>query len=593
MILQRLEWEDAREDTEKLYYRKNKDVRKEGKCMILSPLGRLDFMTYFNLFSAEKWRRYTGVREGFFALDMEGAVVVTVWALSVSGERKKIHEETLKNSARQEAVTGPFAFPDSGVIGVELSSGGNVTRIYGGYYGTSRQPVEENEIQIGIAVCTYRREQYVKRNMDYLKERILENDSALSAGHVSVCISDNAGTLKKEEIEREDIRIVKNKNLGGVGGFTRGMIEHMRSGRKITHVLLMDDDAVLSAAAIERTYRLLTILKPEFRDSLIGGSLIQEDLPCILYETGARWNDGEIEAIHHGLDLTRLEDALKNEAEEKTEYAGWWYCCIPVSFIKEKGFPLPLFIHRDDIEYGLRAEGKFIFLNGICVWHEAFENKLPGFLEYYDMRNLAIANAVHDPGYGAKDFKKMLFIQVGSNVGKYRYKYVDLNLKGAADFLRGAEWFLRQDTMELHAGLAKYNYETRDSLEYAGYRGIREEELDPCSRPEEEPPGLLTRVFRIAAMNGHFFPVKTKIRTARPNPNIYELYRCREVIFADSTGKAICVRRSVRELFKAYIKLLKTYRMIDRYYERACASYRKDYELMISERFWKRYLEIE
>ena len=40
----------------------------------------------------------------------------------------------------------------------------------------------------------------------------------------------------------------------------------------------------------------------------------------------------------------------------------------------------------------------------------------------------------------------MLFVQVSSNIGKYRYKYVDLNLKGAVDFLRGFKWFYNSDT---------------------------------------------------------------------------------------------------------------------------------------------------
>ena len=70
------------------------------------------------------------------------------------------------------------------------------------------------------------------------------------------------------------------------------------------------------------------------------------------------------------------------------------YSIILVPFIKEMHYPLPFFIHRDDKEYGLRANGQFIFLNGITIWHEAFENKLPGFLEYYDVRNLAITNAI-------------------------------------------------------------------------------------------------------------------------------------------------------------------------------------------------------
>ena len=115
-------------------------------------------------------------------------------------------------------------------------------------------------------------------------------------------------------------------------------------------------------------------------------------------------------AHNHDFDMTSLQRCVVNEAEAEYDYVGWWYSCIPVTFINKSKLPLPLFIHRDDIEYGLRANGEFILLNGICVWHEAFENKCPGTNEYYDIRNLAILNAIHDEKFTAKTIlKKVLF----------------------------------------------------------------------------------------------------------------------------------------------------------------------------------------
>ena len=53
--------------------------------------------------------------------------------------------------------------------------------------------------------------------MNVLKKYLLNNEESQAYGHLSVCISDNGGTLEKEKIEDSNIRIVKNKNLGGVG----------------------------------------------------------------------------------------------------------------------------------------------------------------------------------------------------------------------------------------------------------------------------------------------------------------------------------------------------------------------------------------
>ena len=72
-------------------------------------------------------------------------------------------------------------------------------------------------------------------------------------------------------------------------------------------------------------------------------------MPTLQYECGACWNDGDIVANNHNFDMTQLKNVVINEQIQKAEYTGWWYSCIPVPFIKEMHYPLPFFIHRDDI----------------------------------------------------------------------------------------------------------------------------------------------------------------------------------------------------------------------------------------------------
>ena len=594
MILQKIVWQQQAVEEPELYYKVANGIQS-GEKILLSAGGKVDFCTYMNIFSAEKWKKYTGVQSINLSITFEGKIKVFVYALSCVDEKivnSKIMQEEMESSSKSTKCTSRIELPAKGVIGVTVVAEED-TVFYEGSYDTDEVSVRR-EINIGIGICTFKREKYVERNMNVLKEHLLNNEEAQAYGHLYVLISDNGGTLEKEKIEDSDIRIVENKNLGGVGGFTRTMFEHMRDD-KITHVLLMDDDAVISPEAIERTYTLLTVLKDEYMSATIGGTLLREDLPKVQYECGACWNNGDIVATNHDFDMTVLENVVKNEQIQRTEYTGWWYSCIPVEFIKEKKYPLPFFIHRDDIEYGLRANGQFIFMNGISIWHEAFENKLPGFLEYYDIRNLAITNAIHNPEYTAKEFKKMLFVQVSSNIGKYRYKYVDLNLKGAVDFLRGFKWFYHVDTLKLHGELAKYNYQAQPVEEFIGYHGIEAEDLNPCGRPEAEPPGKARKLWGMLSMNGHFFPAykSETTKVARPNPNIYDLYRCKEVVYADAAGKAICVQRSRGELIKAYIKMLKVFRLIDKHYDRVCDEYRRNYSKLESREFWQNYLQLK
>ena len=113
--------------------------------------------------------------------------------------------------------------------------------------------------------------------MNLLKEGILNNPAAEAYDHIKICISDNAGTLEPEKIENPEIHVVKNKNLGGVGGFTRTMLEYLNGEEKISHVLLMDDDAIILPETIERNYLFLKHLKKKYYNYVIGGALMRLD----------------------------------------------------------------------------------------------------------------------------------------------------------------------------------------------------------------------------------------------------------------------------------------------------------------------------
>ncbi|MFQ9704642.1 MAG: hypothetical protein ACLR0U_26825 [Enterocloster clostridioformis] len=40
--------------------------------------------------------------------------------------------------------------------------------------------------------------------------------------------------------------------------------------------------------------------------------------------------------------------------EHDGQYSGWWCCCFSLNVVRSDNMPIPLFIHRDDIEFGLR-----------------------------------------------------------------------------------------------------------------------------------------------------------------------------------------------------------------------------------------------
>lgn len=590
MILQKMVFTTPMEGTQALCFQGEKaDV--DGKILVIEKGGKVQLNTFYNLFSMKKWVKYTKAKSVNPVVEYSGKCRIDVYEFRYNDgkiRQKKVYTETLENDIKEVCRLKELELKEDAVLGLEIVALED-TRIYSGYYET-QSSIESRDVELGICICTFKREEFVERNMKAMTEGILENPEALSYGRVRIIISDNAQSLEAEKIENERITIVKNRNLGGVGGFTRSMMEHLHGGNEITHFLLMDDDATIDPEAVERTYRFLTVLKPEYYEYLMGGSLMRKDSSLIQYERGAVWNNGQLLINGCDMDLGITDHAIMSEWEESSDYAAWCYCCIPREHILKNGLPLPIFIHMDDAEYGLRAEGKFMFLNGVCVWHDAYGCKMPGTMEYYDVRNPAIVNAIHRPDYTAKDFKIFLLKQVSRNVGKYRYQYIDMNLRAAVDFLRGFEWFYHLDTLKLQGELSKYNYQMEEAEKYLGYKGIEESDFDWYGVKVKEDPRWM-KVLKALTVNGYFLPSKKqKIKVSRPDPPVFELFRYKEVLYVDANRKALHVKRSFWQFLGAYVKLFKVCRLIDKRYAKVCKEYREKYHLLTEEKFWNDYL---
>lgn len=87
---------------------------------------------------------------------------------------------------------------------------------------------------------------------------------------------------------------------------------------------------VIQPHSLEVNYVFLSLLKEEYKDYVMAGSIMRIDEPNVQYELGARWNRGNIVAQRHYLDMRKLKNLLLNEEEEEpAEYTGWWYTAIP------------------------------------------------------------------------------------------------------------------------------------------------------------------------------------------------------------------------------------------------------------------------
>ena len=541
---------------EELYYRALEKAVKQGesekkvvfdyetRALQLEKKGVVAFDTYFNGFSIEKWMKYTILKQISLDLEVLGKVQIRLVSRERVGNTVINKLLAVKNVEAKEktSIIMPFVGGDNrGMYAFEVEAFEDSV-IYGGAYISEIKEECLKEVKIGISICTFRREAFIEKNLRILRETVLENKQSPLHGHLEVFVSDNGKTLDIPKLATKGIHIFPNKNYGGAGGFTRDLIEIMSNNDKyqVTHALLMDDDIIIEPESLLKTYKVLALRKDQYEDTFIGGAMLRLDQPTIQVEAGAAWNGGALVSHKHNLNLAHCEACLYNEMEEYTEFNAWWYCCFPMKIVTPDNLPLPIFIRGDDLEYGLRNMKNLILMNGICVWHEPFENKYSSFLEYYIIRNQLIDNSFHCPWYGKKQLIKTLIKHCFNEIMFYRYKNVDLYLRGINDFFKGPQWLMKQDSEKLHQEIMGAGYRGQDleTLDMPFYYATYE---NSCNYQD----GKYSKWKRLFTFNGLIFSAKGDNIVPMAGNRQCHFYRKKRVMHYDvAAKKAFITERS-------------------------------------------------
>ena len=84
------------------------------------------------------------------------------------------------------------------------------TVIFCGSFETVHEPVLPVKIAVGI--CTFRREEFVKKTLETLKRETMENPASPLYQNVYVYVSDNGQTLPYRELSNDRIFVMPNRN---------------------------------------------------------------------------------------------------------------------------------------------------------------------------------------------------------------------------------------------------------------------------------------------------------------------------------------------------------------------------------------------
>ena len=414
----------------------------EDKTIHLYEYSSVDLLTYFNSFSVMKWKKYTNVENLSIYLDIKGYVEVSLTAQylhkrvildkylifaeergiyvipiplddldDLDGEESvlgisvrncpntedqllddrqidsSIHDSerdfsskvcASQNSVRRLSFRKAFGY-DNRSTGVTASEDRNnqfSSEIYGGGWLTN-DDVTQN-VNLGIVITTFKREAAVKAAVS----RLIRDISSHPLYHdmIDIAVVDNGSTLRDGDVA--GAQLIPNRNLGGTGGFTRGLIHFQESGRH-THCLFMDDDASCEAGAIFRSMAFQRHVT-DHKVSL-SGAMLFENIKFMQWENGA-WFNGGCHSINRDFDLRDPVRVCENEKEvDKPIYGAWWFFFFPLDVAKN--YSLPFFVRGDDIDFSYANEFKVVSLNGVSCWQQDFKTKENAMTAYLFLRS--------------------------------------------------------------------------------------------------------------------------------------------------------------------------------------------------------------
>lgn len=252
------------------------------------------------------------------------------------------------------------------------------------------------EVSPTFVICTFNRIAQLQANLATLSG-ILDAETA----EWRVIVIDNARTFSVQPgLSTKPIQVIAQKNVGGAGGFGRG-IHVALNDTATSHIILLDDDADIDAVSIAR---MLNLFRFQMQDEdFIGGVQMDVYDPIKLADASAYWRADRFETVEARMPPTHLDSSESKNALARnmyTNFNGWWLFGGSKAAFLRNGMPLPIFVHLDDVDFGVRADiaGRRTWtVPSIAVWHEPYYAKVEGWFAFYNIRNELIRLSSHLP----------------------------------------------------------------------------------------------------------------------------------------------------------------------------------------------------
>lgn len=573
--------------------------------------------SYMNLFNLGTWSR--NCRLSGLALRLCGrgrfrvrARLLTAWNTEAAALEGNVTLTAVGAEIGLDALLGPDpqAPLQDGVIVLRLESLEDGAELSGGGWLTACP--DPAPVRLALVITTFRREAEVAASAARITG-FLDASAPLLGAEVRLFVIDNGGTAAPAPHPR--LTLVANPNLGGAGGFARGLAEAQDGG--FTHALFMDDDAAMPLEALTRTLAFLRLARSP--RAALAGAMISEARPWAMWENGAVF----CRSCHPLFVGTDLRDRRAVVAMELAAagpkpahfYGGFWFFAFPVAAAMH--FPFPFFVRGDDISFSLANRFDTATLNGVVSVQEDFSAKESPLTLYLDLRNHLHHHLVH-PGLeiGAWGSAKVALRFLARSLVRLHYDSAEAQLAAWEDVMKGPEFFAENADMARRrpeiSALARseaWRDLGPDPAASAAPAGVNRAGADrmtagnsdktPFSDPVPMPPGRLYTLVMKFTLNGHLIPFWTRLgrRVTVPVSHrglIWPLWGAAEAAFRDAGGhRGYTLMHSKRRFWRIGTRAAALTGRWIAAYPGLRAAHRAGYAEMTSRGFWERQFGAE
>jgi hypothetical protein len=433
-------------------------------------------------------------------------------------------------------------------------------------------------VRLGLVVTHFDRQAQVLPAIERMRRHVLERPEV--QGRITLTIVDNSANLPP--MDGGGVTVLKNRNLGGSGGFARGLL-HLEDGARATHCLFMDDDASCEADAVLRTYALLRYAaSPRMA---VAGALLAEATPWQMLEKGALF-DGKCRPMHHGLDVRRTDHLLWAEREpERPDYGGWWFYAFPIREVRR--YPFPFFVRGDDVFFSLDNGFEIVTLNGVACLAEEFRVKHGPLTSYLDSRYHLLHAVLRERG-GKKILKRLVSNQFAKPLMAYHYSAARAFTLAMRHVMEGPAFFRKNlDLADVRREIGAW--QPSEKLQPFDRKGLTLRA--PPDRRKKE--GFLHRVARVLTLQGFLLPDALLIDRVQVQEKAFHgraaaSFRHRHVLYEHwQSGHAYLATYDRRRFFAELLDCLRVLREFRRRMPELRREYAEAMPHLASRKFWR------